>query len=232
MRGTARWGCTTSGRTGGEARRVELDIAGARRSPELAGERMPRCCGERRRPRHAKIRLTRRARHIAAHLGRVADPPRGPVLGCDWGHDPDAEMPRGARGVVAQHAAAETDVGCADPAAPGRAAVDRYADHGLRAEMRAAAAGVARRLEPPSPAATRNAVGAATRDARPPRRHRVRRASSTAQNFPGLAATTTCAGTCSRAREAGVSRGGHRRGENARPTDMASARTVARAPAR
>ena len=181
-------------------RQVELDIAGARTEvPELAGERMPALLLVNDDDlAYAKIRLDPASLDtLTAHLGQVADPlARALCWSATWDMTRDAELPaRRFVALVAQHAAAETDVGLLQTLQrQAEAAVDRYADPGLRAELRALLAeesrGALETAEPGSDAQLLWGRGFASTADRPEDLAVLEGLLDGSREFPGLAVDT------------------------------------------
>ena len=181
-------------------RRVELDIAGARTEvPELAGEPMPALLLVNDDDlAYAKIRLDPASLDtLGAHLGQVADPlARALCWGATWDMTRDAEMPaRRFVALVAQHAAAETDVGLLQTLQrQAEAAVDRYADPSQRSELRALLAeesrGALETAEPGGDAQLLWVRGYAATADRPEDLAVLQALLDGSQTFPGLAVDT------------------------------------------
>ncbi len=131
-------------------RRVELDVTGARTEvAELAGEKMPALLLVNDDDlAYAKVRLDPVSLDtLAAHLGHVTDPlARALCWGATWDMTRDAELAAGRFvALVAQHAAAETDIGLLQTLLhDAETAIDRYADPAQRTALRALLAEEAR----------------------------------------------------------------------------------------
>ncbi len=123
--------------------RIELDVDGPRTEvPQLTGARVADLLlvndGD---LAYAKVRLDDRSvATLEASLGAVADPlARAICWGAVWDGVRDAELPaRRFAGLVAQHAAAETDIGLLQTLlSQSASAIDRFADPSGREALRA-----------------------------------------------------------------------------------------------